>query len=403
MTRIDFEAVDQPTCSIVILAWRLTDILLDCLASIRASEGAPSYEVVIVLNGADPAVRDTVAREVSGAVIVDLPHNVGFGGGCNAGAADARGESLVFLNDDTVVDPHWLARLHGAAGEAPRAVASLLLNVDGTVQEAGSRVLSDAVTVQLGRDLPLVEARDTGLLEQRSVDYGSAAALLVPADAFRAAAGFDPAFEPAYFEDVDLQFRLRAAGLDVVFEPAARVTHLSGASTSASHAFRDWAYAHALPVFVSRWSTVLANAPAEDAPLEALCPIPLDAALANGGRTLPTAEQIRSGAADTALAIARGFGLDTGLRYDTLIADYQRVEALYLATEARYGEQVAELSRHLTAHVNRVAQLESELGSLQGETGRLNARLHDLDSRGPVGLARWQAGKILAKRGHGQA
>jgi len=265
----------SPTVSVIVLSWRLGAELLTCLAALADQVGAPPFEVVLVQNGASPAAR-AAASQVTGAVVVDLPENAGFGGGCAAGAARARGTSLVFLNDDAVVDRGWLAALaaRAQAPDRPVAVGSLLLDTDGRVQEAGSRVLSSAGTLQLGRGASLDEARAAGLLESRPVDYCSAAALWVERSAFDLVGGFDELFTPAYFEDVDLQFRLRLRlGRDVVVEPSAVAHHASGASTGSDPLYREFLGLRNGRAFSARWAATLADAPEADAPLAELCTV----------------------------------------------------------------------------------------------------------------------------------
>jgi GT2 family glycosyltransferase len=265
----------SPTVSVVVLSWRLGAELLSCLAALAGQVGAPPFEVVLVQNGASPAAR-AAASQVTGAVVVDLPENAGFGGGCAAGAARARGTSLVFLNDDAVVDRGWLAALAARADapDRPVAVGSLLLDSDGRVQEAGSRVLSSAGTLQHGRGATLDEARALGLLESRPVDYCSAAALWVERSAFDLVGGFDELFTPAYFEDVDLQFRLRLRlGRSVVVEPSAVAHHASGASTGSDPLYREFLGLRNGRAFSARWAATLADAPTADAPLDELCTV----------------------------------------------------------------------------------------------------------------------------------
>lgn len=385
MQPIDFAQPEKPVCSVVVLAWRLAGPLLECLRSLRASEDAPPFELVIVLNGASDDVRQTVAASVSGARVVDIPENVGFGGGCNAGAAGSTAEYLVFLNDDTLVDPRWLAGLCETASADPSigAVASLLLNPDGSVQEAGSRLLADAGTVQLGHGLSRGRAAAEGLLEGREIDYGSAAALLVRAAAFRDAAGFDPAFEPAYFEDVDLQLRLKSAGQSVWLQPRARVTHLSGASTANATVFREWAWHHSAPVYRRRWATVLENTPAPDAPPTELAVVPVAPGLVSGGRSLPSAADIVAGSKQTALEISRGFADWVSAHYAAAVVDLEELRELR-TTAARQAEELN------TA--------EAEIEALTVRVDELIFRLDDLDHRGPIRLARWQAALFLDRR-----
>jgi len=384
-----FPSIDSPLCSIVVLAWRLEHPLLECLASVAASVDAPPFEVVVVLNGATEGVRATVAQSVQGVTVVDLPHNVGFGGGCNAGVDVARGERIVFLNDDTVVQPGWLAALSRAADERGPgdAVASVLLDPDGRVQEAGSRVLPDATTTAIGRGLTVEEAEAEGLLTPRAIDYGSAAALLVGTDAFRSIGGFDPVFEPAYYEDVDLQFRLKLAGGQVVLAPEARVAHALGGSTSAQPIFQRWADRKNSAIFIDRWSAVLAGAPHRTDPIDRLCAIPVDAGSALNSRPLPPASQI----AENALAIA--FSVSQG--YASWLADRVSGASEELQIERDLVRDVSLTNQALDA---RVTELTTEVQEITAERDLLAARLHDLDHRGLIGIARWKAGVISNRR-----
>ena len=81
MQTVTMPETAAPEISVVVLAWRQTDRLVDCLAALAASESAPPFETVVVLNGASPEVRSIVESRVSGAVLVDIEQNIGFGGG----------------------------------------------------------------------------------------------------------------------------------------------------------------------------------------------------------------------------------------------------------------------------------------------------------------------------------
>jgi GT2 family glycosyltransferase len=343
--RVTVPTGPSPEISIVVLAWRLGDELLDCLDALAAQRGAPSFEVVVVANGVVPAARAALDL-VDGAVLVELDENVGFGGGCAAGASAATGSALVFVNDDAVAEPDWLAQLaaRARADDRPAAVGSLLLDTDGTVQEAGSRVLSTAGTVQFGRGLSLDDARSAGLLVSREVDYCSAAALWVDRAAFDAIGGFDERFAPAYFEDVDLQWRLRLAGRPVVVEPDAVVRHESGASTDAMPFYREFLGLRNGATFRAKWADTLASAPAADAPLDELCQVQPPSELPESRGDGPSAAASAPGIPHAAVAGEYLGWLGEQLvqaRDLAAVVDAQRLEA------AELHEQFAELqARH---------------------------------------------------------
>ena len=215
----------KPEVSILILVLERVELLLRCLDSLAAVEG-PRHEIIVVGNGTPP---DALAQlsDRSDLVVVPVPVNLGFAGGCNWGARFARGRSIVLLNDDTEVEPGWISALADVAASDGRigTVGSRLLDFDGRILEAGGIVWSDGSTHRVGRGLP---AASRAYDEVRDVDYSSACGLLVTRSAWDAVGGLDEAYFPAYHEDVDLCFSLRSWGFRTVYCPIARLRHHEG-------------------------------------------------------------------------------------------------------------------------------------------------------------------------------
>jgi GT2 family glycosyltransferase len=367
---------DDVVADIVLIAWRRVDTLRACLASLLAMTDAPPFGVRIAANGASDEVQDFLRDEVDGAVVVDIAENIGFGGGCNAAAAGSTADYLVFLNDDTIVDEHWLAALVRAASrESADAVGSLLLNADGTVNEAGARILPDGSPIPWAAGLVPSQARALGLLEPRDIDYGSGAALLVKRELFEELGGFDLAYAPAYYEDVDLCFRIKAAGGAVRFAPEAAVTHYTGASTRDQGWFLRFAVQHGREVFESRWQGALRSAPPLDAPVEALVPIAGGATRASRGLDdLPTGARSR----DFALGIARRY---SAWLERSLDETHRRVEEFHQAELAARRE--TDLARQETR------QLEIEVTEVRAHAHSLYTQIDSLISAHPFNVLRW--------------
>src|SRR5690606_29834574 len=153
--------------------------------------------------------------------------NGGFIAACNDGAAIARGQYLVFLNNDTVPQPGWLDALLETFSDHPGAglVGAQLLYPDGRLQEAGGVVFDDGSGWNYGRNQSPADPRYAYL---REVDYASGAAIAIPRTLFEQVGRFDTRYAPAYYEDTDLAFAVRAAGRRVLYQPAARVVHDEG-------------------------------------------------------------------------------------------------------------------------------------------------------------------------------
>src|SRR2546425_4012796 len=200
-----------------------------CLKIIQANSPPGSYEVLIVDDAsAEPASISLAA--VTGIRFLRNDTNVGFVRSCNSGASLARGATLVFLNNDTIVTPGWLEALTAVLREHPDAglVGAKLIYPDGRLQEAGGVVWRDASAWNYcrGDDPPKPEYNYL-----REVDYCSGACLAVDRALFDQIGGFDARFAPAYCEDSDLAFAVRAAGRKVYYQPLATVVHFEGATS----------------------------------------------------------------------------------------------------------------------------------------------------------------------------
>jgi GT2 family glycosyltransferase/glycosyltransferase involved in cell wall biosynthesis len=218
----------QPSATLILPVHSQPDLTAACVRAIAATTTVP-YELVIVDDTATAAVKDVVSR-ITGATLITNDENLGYTRSLNRGASLARGEFLVFLNDDVVPQPGWLEAMVEAARSSDDigVVVPMYLDPDGWLKEAGSIIWDDGAAENFGHgDTDLARSRYS---YRRDVDYGSGACLVIRTDVFREIGGLDERFSPAYYEDVDLCFAVREAGMRVVYEPRAQVIHVEGAT-----------------------------------------------------------------------------------------------------------------------------------------------------------------------------
>ncbi|MDR6991233.1 glycosyltransferase [Luteimonas sp. 3794] len=253
-------ASEAPEVSIVIPVHGHADETIACLRAIATHPPRASFEVIVV---DDASPDDTLAllSQVDGVQLHALSANQGFIGACNAGAALAHGRFLLFLNNDTVPQPGWLDALRATfdAQADVGIVGAQLVYPDGRLQEAGAMLARDGRGESRGR---FADPTQPAFAWCADVDYVSGAALMLERGLFEHLGGFDTRYAPAYYEDTDLAFRVREAGLRVLVQPAARVVHLEGVSAGTDPAQgMKAAQARNLPVFEARWRDALASRP----------------------------------------------------------------------------------------------------------------------------------------------
>lgn len=219
---------DDPVVSVIVPIHGKWSYTRQCLRFLGGHRVSVPFEVIVV----DDASPDDSAQRLAacpGVRLVRTERNLGFVGACNLGAQHARGEYLFFLNNDAEVTESWLDILMGTmeADDRIGLVGAKLVYPDGRLQECGGIVWSDGTGWNLGRNGTPDGAEHNVL---RDVDYCSGAAILVRGAVFRQVGGFDTRYSPAYYEDTDLAFAVRAAGFRTVVQPKAVVVHHEGVS-----------------------------------------------------------------------------------------------------------------------------------------------------------------------------
>lgn len=211
------------------------------LAARSVADTCPGCAIVVVDNDSRDRVSELLAGEVPRARVVVADSNAGYGAGCNRGARETVEPYLLFLNSDARVAPGAVAALvraleedSGAAAAGPR-----LSYPDGRPQPSITRLptpwrifceSSGAAALAGGRGFLRGHTRTReDHARFASVEALMGAALLVRRSAFEQVGGFDEAFF-FYAEETDLFARLGKRGWRILYEPAASVVHVGGAS-----------------------------------------------------------------------------------------------------------------------------------------------------------------------------
>ncbi|MDP8988347.1 MAG: glycosyltransferase family 2 protein [Actinomycetota bacterium] len=248
---------DPTAVAAVIVSYNVRDLLLHCIASLRA-DGV--HDIVVVDNHSRDGSPEAVRRHDPEVDVVALPVNLGFGAGANRGVGRTSTPYVAIMNPDVVVQPGSTKALVEALQREPdlAVVGPRIETPDGTLYPS-ARTFPDLADAAGHAFLHFVWpgnrfSRRYRMLDwdhdtPADVDWVAGTHLVARRRAWDEVGGFDEGFF-MYLEDVDLCWRLRQKGWRTGYEPAARVTHAIGRSTDqtpyrmiAAHHRSLWRYA----------------------------------------------------------------------------------------------------------------------------------------------------------------
>lgn len=221
-------------CSIIIVNWNGKHWLEKFMPSVTASL-LPDVEVLLADNASSDGGPQWVEEHHPVVRVLHLDQNYGYCGGNNRAARVAKGEVLIFLNNDVRVSPDWLSPVLDVFSEPKIGAAQpkLMQESDPDFFEyagaAGGLIDALGYPFCQGRVFDTCE-RDEGQYDRnRTIFWASGAALAIRKELFLEAGGFDEDFE-FHMEEIDLCWKLLRGGHEVRLVPASRVYHVGGGS-----------------------------------------------------------------------------------------------------------------------------------------------------------------------------
>lgn len=247
-----FPAVKDPEISVIVLAynqWSYTDLCLRSLAHAQALSPRLRVEYILVdNNSADETVAQ--ARRIPGLKVIANPKNLGFAAGNNVGIKASRGRNIVLLNNDTIVPPGWLERLHGHAQRIDKVgIIGPSTNTESGQALFGARYNGVAEFFSYNRDIGRANSGQWELIEKIS-----GLCMYIPRPVIDEVGLLSEEYGIGYFEDDDYCFRVHDAGYRTVWAKDTYVHHFGSVSFENSpKASREKHLHNGMSQFIFKW------------------------------------------------------------------------------------------------------------------------------------------------------
>ncbi|MEK9151936.1 MAG: glycosyltransferase family 2 protein, partial [Patescibacteria group bacterium] len=227
--------------SIIIVNWKVRDLLRRCLLSVYAGTSGISFEVFVADNDSDDGSVEMVRREFPQAALLANKKNLGFAAGNNPAIKMSKGDFVVWLNPDAEVIGNALGRMVGYLRANPEVgiAGPRIVNEDGSVQPSVRRFptpLSQAlIMLKIQNLMPTLAplrryyALDFDYSRAVAVDQVMGAAMFIRRSVFEKIGLLDERFF-IWYEEVDFCKRAKDAGFEIRYVPAATVRHGGGQS-----------------------------------------------------------------------------------------------------------------------------------------------------------------------------
>jgi len=227
INKLNYSLNNKIEITIIIAAYNNVDITLNCLLSILVFETKLKYEIILIDDHSSMVDYRTFGFKFR---VIRNNMNFGFIKSNNLASKKARGKFLFFLNNDTLINNSTINELHKSYffNENVGAIGSMSLSNQFLIQEAGAFTFKSGTCWNYGRG---ENPKKSIYNFTKEVDYCSACSLFIKKRLFYKLGFFDTRYCPAYYEDVDLAFKIREKKLKVLYEPKSFLYHYEGSTS----------------------------------------------------------------------------------------------------------------------------------------------------------------------------
>ena len=230
--------------SIIIPHHNGEELLFNCLESILNQISIQDFEIIVVDNGSIDDSADKAKEKFPSINLLKSETNLGYSGGCNFGAKNAKGEYTIFLNNDTLHTKNWIEELIGFLDKNPQAGAAQPKILNATNKDtfdyaggAGGYIDKYCFPFVRGRIFNSLEKDSNQYDDNKKIFWASGAAFIIRTELLRELNYFDNIYF-AYMEEIDLCWRLQALGLGIWNVPTSVVYHF-GKQTIKENTFKS--------------------------------------------------------------------------------------------------------------------------------------------------------------------
>jgi GT2 family glycosyltransferase len=221
--------------SIIIPHWNGIGIITECLDSLQKIT-YPNLEIIVVDNNSSDESVNHISKNFPEVIIFENERNEGYAGGCNRGSEIAKGEYLLFLNNDTIHQPNWIEPLvsllkenQQIAAVQPKLLNYYQKNLFDYAGAAGGMMDIFVFPFARGRIFTEQEIDSNQYDSKKEIFWSSGTAFLVRRTAFEKAGKFDELFF-AHMEEIDLCWKFHLLGFNVWSEPSSVIYHKNAVS-----------------------------------------------------------------------------------------------------------------------------------------------------------------------------
>jgi GT2 family glycosyltransferase len=204
--------------AIIIPNYSTKELLQNCIKSIYKETKNTSFEIIVIDNGSIDGSCDLVIKEFLSVILIKNKENFGFTKACNKGITIAKGKYILLLNTDTIIIENAIDKLVNFANANKTAgiFGPKLINPNGSYQQS---------FLHFPRSILRNKRKNKFCDKIQLVDWIRGTCLLIRKEVFETLFCLDEYFY-TYGEDIDLCYRAKKNGWDIMFYPEARVVHL---------------------------------------------------------------------------------------------------------------------------------------------------------------------------------